>query len=154
MYAQVLHECKPVTEKPLVLTEMDKPDAAAGDVLIKVHACGICRTDLHVVEGELDPKGYDLPVIPGHQVVGTIESAPEGSQFRPGPLVLFVTGTGIAGPESNHREGTDQPVRQLHARAPASYPESVSDHGQCGMDQGKPCPEDGRQLEPFSIQRG
>ena len=60
MYAQVLHECRPVTEKPLVLTEMDKPVAAAGDVLIKVHACGICRTDLHVVEGELDPGRYPL----------------------------------------------------------------------------------------------
>jgi propanol-preferring alcohol dehydrogenase len=52
MYAQVLHQCKPVTEKPLVLTELDKPVAGTGDVLIKVHACGICRTDLHVVEGE------------------------------------------------------------------------------------------------------
>lgn len=87
MYAQVLHECKPVTEKPLVLTGMDKPDAGAGDVLIKVHTCGICRTDLHVVEGELDPKGYDLPVIPGHQVVGTVESAPNDSPLRPGQRV-------------------------------------------------------------------
>ena len=54
MYAQVLNECKPITEKPLVLTEQEKPVAGAGDVLIRVHACGICRTDLHVVEGELD----------------------------------------------------------------------------------------------------
>ena len=87
MYAQLLHECKPVTEKPLVLTGMDKPVPAGGDVLIKVQACGICRTDLHVVEGELDPERYDLPVIPGHQVVGTIESAPGGSGLRPGQRV-------------------------------------------------------------------
>lgn len=87
MYAQVLHECKPITEKPLVLTQLDKPVVRAGDVLIKVHACGICRTDLHVVEGELDSERYDLPVIPGHQVVGTIESAPPDSRLRPGQRV-------------------------------------------------------------------
>jgi propanol-preferring alcohol dehydrogenase len=87
MYAQVLNQCKPVTEKPLVLTEMNKPVTATGDVLMKVLACGICRTDLHVVEGELDPDRYDLPVIPGHQVVGTIESAPSDSSLRPGQRV-------------------------------------------------------------------
>lgn len=87
MFAQVLHECRPVTERPLVLTEMDKPVAIAGDVLIKVHACGICRTDLHVVEGELDSERYILPIIPGHQVVGTIESAPNESPLRPGQRV-------------------------------------------------------------------
>ena len=54
MQAQVLYKCQPVTEKPLVLTDLDKPLATADDALIKVHACGICRTDLHVVEGELD----------------------------------------------------------------------------------------------------
>jgi propanol-preferring alcohol dehydrogenase len=74
MHAQILHACKPVTERPLVWTNLDKPVAAAGEVLIKVHACGICRTDLHVVEGELDPERYTLPIIPGHQVVGTVES--------------------------------------------------------------------------------
>jgi len=87
MYAQVLHECKPVSEKPLVLTDIDKPDAGEGDVLIKVHACGICRTDLHIVEGELDPERYDLPVIPGHQVVGAIESAPANSPLQTGQRV-------------------------------------------------------------------
>jgi propanol-preferring alcohol dehydrogenase len=87
MLAQVLSECKPVTKKPLVLTEMESPDAGVGDVLVKVHACGICRTDLHVVEGELDPARYDLPVIPGHQVVGTIASAPAGFPLATGQRV-------------------------------------------------------------------
>lgn len=87
VYAQVLNECKPVAEKPLVLTGMDKPVARAGDVLIKVQACGICRTDLHVVEGELDPEKYDLPVVPGHQVVGTIISTPANSPLRVGQRV-------------------------------------------------------------------
>ena len=87
MQAQVLYQCKPVTEKPLVLTDMDKPVPASGEVLIKVNACGICRTDLHVVEGELDPDRYDLPIIPGHQVVGTVESTLEGSSLQPGQRV-------------------------------------------------------------------
>ncbi len=76
MYAQVLHECKPINDKPLVLTELEKPDTGPGDVLIRVHACGICRTDLHVVEGELDSARYRFPIIPGHQVVGTIVVSP------------------------------------------------------------------------------
>src|SRR5210317_1555629 len=87
MYAQVLHECKPVSEQPLVLTEMEKPEPGAGDVLVRVHACGICRTDLHVVEGELDSSRYQLPIIPGHQVVGTIESAPVESGLQAGQRV-------------------------------------------------------------------
>jgi propanol-preferring alcohol dehydrogenase len=87
MYAQLLHECRPVTERPLVLTSMDLPDTGAGDLLIKVHACGICRTDLHVVEGELDAARYRLPIVPGHQIVGTIESAPADSSLRPGVRV-------------------------------------------------------------------
>jgi propanol-preferring alcohol dehydrogenase len=87
MYAQVLHECKPVTEKPLELTEKDIPVAGAGDVLIKVEACGICRTDLHVVEGELDPARYQLPLIPGHQVVGSVVSAPADATLQSGQRV-------------------------------------------------------------------
>ena len=87
MYAQVLSKCKAVTRKPLVLTEVETPIATPGDVLIRVHACGICRTDLHVVEGELDPARYQLPIIPGHQIVGTLESVPETSSLKPGQRV-------------------------------------------------------------------
>ena len=66
---------------------MQKPVACAGEVLIKVSACGICRTDLHVVEGELDPGRYDLPIIPGHQVVGSVVVATEDSGLQPGQRV-------------------------------------------------------------------
>lgn len=56
--------------EPLVGREMPMPKPGPGQVLIKVHACGVCRTDLHVVDGELpDPK---LPIIPGHEIVGTV----------------------------------------------------------------------------------
>ncbi len=56
-------------------------------MLIRVQVCGICRTDLHVVEGELDSRRYRLPIIPGHQVVGTVESAPATSTLKPGERV-------------------------------------------------------------------
>lgn len=55
----------------LTYTEVEKPIPQPNEVLIKVAACGICRTDLHVVDGEL--KNPKLPLIPGHQIIGTIE---------------------------------------------------------------------------------
>ncbi|MBN2036412.1 MAG: zinc-dependent alcohol dehydrogenase family protein [Chitinispirillaceae bacterium] len=56
--------------QPLKLKQVDIPEPSSGQLLIKVSACGVCRTDLHIVDGELDaPK---LPLIPGHQIVGTI----------------------------------------------------------------------------------
>ena len=52
------------------------PAPGPGQVLLKVHACGICRTDLHIVDGELtEPK---LPIVPGHQIVGVVVEAGEG----------------------------------------------------------------------------
>ena len=56
--------------KPLVRREVPLPQPSAGQVLIRVHACGVCRTDLHIVVGELSkPK---LPVILGHEMVGKV----------------------------------------------------------------------------------
>ena len=64
MRAMVLRQPK----TPLEAVEVDVPEAGEGQILIKVECCAVCRTDLHVVDGELpDPK---LPVIPGHQIVG------------------------------------------------------------------------------------
>ena len=55
---------------PLRGAELPVPEPSAGQVLVAVDACGVCRTDLHVVDGELpDPK---LPLVPGHQVVGRV----------------------------------------------------------------------------------
>jgi propanol-preferring alcohol dehydrogenase len=66
MYAMV---CKQVG-RPLVWTEMADPRPGDGQVLIRVSACGVCRTDLHLVDGELpNPR---LPVIPGHEIVGQV----------------------------------------------------------------------------------
>lgn len=70
MNAQVLKTPAPAEENPLHALDVPTPEPGEDEVLIKVSVCGVCRTDLHVVEGELAPK---LPsVIPGHQVVGTI----------------------------------------------------------------------------------
>jgi alcohol dehydrogenase, propanol-preferring len=61
-----------VTTRPLALCDVPDPRPSDGEVLIRVRACGVCRTDLHIVEGELPAR--KSPVIPGHQVVGTVEA--------------------------------------------------------------------------------
>jgi alcohol dehydrogenase, propanol-preferring len=71
MRAMVLGQQKPVSESPLVLREVDEPQPAADEVRAKVSVCAVCRTDIHVVEGDLALHG--TPVIPGHQVVGRID---------------------------------------------------------------------------------
>jgi alcohol dehydrogenase, propanol-preferring len=72
--------------EPLRLAELPAPLPAAGEVLISVGACGVCRTDLHILDGELDkPK---LPLVPGHQVVGQVVATGEGAErFEPGQRV-------------------------------------------------------------------
>jgi len=68
---------------PLRAAEIAKPQPAAGELLVEVAACGICRTDLHVVDGELrEPK---LPLVPGHQIVGRVAAA--GRRFEAGERV-------------------------------------------------------------------
>ena len=74
-----------------LLREVPRPRPAAGELLIKVSACAVCRTDLHIVDGELtEPK---LPLIPGHQIVGRVEDiggsavSDEASRFRIGDRV-------------------------------------------------------------------
>src|SRR5260221_2500206 len=73
-------------KRPLTLREVPAPVPAAGEVLVRVAACAVCRTDLHVVDGELpNPK---LPLIPGHEIVGRIEKLGAGvERFRPGDRV-------------------------------------------------------------------
>ena len=72
--------------QPLKLTEIADPRPGPGQVRLRVKACGVCRTDLHVVDGELgEPK---LPLVPGHQIVGVVESlGPGPSAFDPGDRI-------------------------------------------------------------------
>lgn len=86
MRAMVLKHPAPVETAPLELRNVAVPEPAANEIRLRVEACGICRTDLHVVEGELAPQLEG--VIPGHQVVGTVESCGSlARRFRVGERV-------------------------------------------------------------------
>jgi alcohol dehydrogenase, propanol-preferring len=67
----------PLGSRPLRLVDRAVPAPSAGQVLLRVEACGVCRTDLHLCEGDLAPRR--LQVVPGHQVVGTVVSRGRGS---------------------------------------------------------------------------
>ena len=86
MRAMILRKPRPAEERPLELVDLPLPEPRRGEVRLRVLACGVCRTDLHTVEGDLDlPK---LPLVPGHQIVGAVEAAGEGAtRFQPGQRV-------------------------------------------------------------------
>ena len=67
-----------VETNPLQYADYASPEPGSGEVLVRVNVCGVCRTDLHVIEGELPPK--KSPLIPGHQVVGRIEKVGAGAR--------------------------------------------------------------------------
>jgi len=72
MRAMVLQRSAEVTTSPLTLQEVTLPIPRPGEVRAQVRCCGVCHTDLHIVEGDLPlPK---LPVIPGHQIVGIVDA--------------------------------------------------------------------------------
>ena len=70
MKAAILATPAPVTERPLQIVDVANPRVRSGHVLLRVRACGVCRTDLHIVEGDLPPK--QVRIIPGHQIVGEV----------------------------------------------------------------------------------
>lgn len=76
MRAMVLSEPGPVEDERLELLELPEPASGPGQVRLKVHATGVCRTDLHVVEGELQRS--KLPLVLGHQIVGTVDQVGQG----------------------------------------------------------------------------
>ena len=83
MKAAVLASPQPISQRPLQIIDIADPRVVSGHVLLRVLACGVCRTDLHIVEGELPPK--QLRMIPGHQIVGEVieggtEATPVGSR--------------------------------------------------------------------------
>jgi len=86
MRAMRLRETKPVGAEPLTLTETAVPEPGPGQIRLHIHVCGVCHTDLHTVEGELDlPR---LPLTPGHQIVGSVDKLGPGSQrFQVGDRV-------------------------------------------------------------------
>ncbi|MGH9407514.1 MAG: zinc-dependent alcohol dehydrogenase family protein [Terriglobia bacterium] len=86
MKACQLRAIAAIETQPLEFTDVPDPEPGPGEVRVRIAACGICRTDLHVIEGELPPR--KSPIIPGHQVVGSVEaSGPNASRFRHGDRV-------------------------------------------------------------------
>ncbi len=97
MKACVLRAPKPVETNPLEYADAPEPSPARGEVLVRVSCCGVCRTDLHVVEGELAPR--KSPVIPGHQVVGVVERSGEDTK-------RFAAGARVGIAWLHHTDGT------------------------------------------------
>ena len=86
MRAWVVGEPGPIDEHPLQLVERGIPNPGPGQIRIRVHTCGVCRTDLHLAEGDLAPRRAQ--VTPGHEVVGVVERAGPGSdRFAEGDRV-------------------------------------------------------------------
>jgi alcohol dehydrogenase, propanol-preferring len=86
MKAALLRVPALIEKNPLVLADVPTPHPGENEVLVRVRYCGVCRTDLHVIEGELKPR--KSPLIPGHQVVGVIEDIGiDVKKFQPGARV-------------------------------------------------------------------
>jgi len=86
MRAWVVDAPCPIDSHPLTLVERPVPDPGTGDVRVRVHTCGVCRTDLHLAEGDLAPRR--ARVIPGHEVVGVVDAlGPGADRFAPGDRV-------------------------------------------------------------------
>ena len=76
MQAMLLERPARMAEKPLRLSELPVPRPSPGELLLRVAACGVCRTDLQICEGDIAPRR--LPIVPGHQIVGRVEAVGEG----------------------------------------------------------------------------
>jgi alcohol dehydrogenase, propanol-preferring len=77
MKAMLLNASAPIENAPLIISDLPQPQPAPGEVRLKVHCCAICRTDLHIIEGDLPLQLHSI--IPGHQIVGTVDALGEGS---------------------------------------------------------------------------
>ena len=84
--AQQLIAPRPIAQRPLRLAEVPEPPPGPGEISIEVAACGVCRTDLQIVEGDLEPRV--LPIVPGHQIVGRVRTVGDGvDRWAPGQRV-------------------------------------------------------------------
>jgi propanol-preferring alcohol dehydrogenase len=86
MKAWVVREPRPIDERPLELIDRATPVAGRGELRVRVLTCGVCRTDLHLAEGDLQSHGRD--VVPGHEIVGVVDQLGDGaSRFTIGERV-------------------------------------------------------------------
>jgi len=79
MKAMVLHETKAVEKDPLVYEDVPTPEASKGQLVVKVISCGVCHSNLHMIEGDWVQYGVPakLPIIPGHEIIGTVADVGE-----------------------------------------------------------------------------
>jgi alcohol dehydrogenase, propanol-preferring len=77
MKAMLLRQVGPIESSPLELAQLPTPKPGPGEIRLRVRCCAICRTDLHVMEGDLPQQ--KLPIVPGHQVVGTVDALGSGA---------------------------------------------------------------------------
>jgi propanol-preferring alcohol dehydrogenase len=103
MKACLLNAPAKIETNPLQFTDVPVPTPMKGEILIRVRDCGVCRTDLHVIEGEL--MRQKSPVIPGHQVVGVIEKLGAGAR-------RFAVGTRVGVAWLHHTDGTCEYCRR------------------------------------------
>jgi propanol-preferring alcohol dehydrogenase len=83
MRAMVLERPRPAEDGPLQARDIPEPKPGPGEIRVRVRVCGVCHTDLHIVQGELPM--HKLPVVPGHQVVGVVDAVgPAVKGFREG----------------------------------------------------------------------
>ena len=115
MKAMLLEQIAPIDTSPLKLVDLPMPEPGPGEVRIKVRCCAICRTDLHVIEGDLPQQ--KMPIIPGHQIVGTVDKLGPGlhQSSRPGSAWAW-PGCGIPAASAI----SARPARKTSASRPAS----------------------------------
>ena len=95
MKAMLLREIAPIESSPLEWVDLPTPEPGPGEVRVRVHCCAVCRTDLHVIEGDLPRQ--KLPIIPGHQIVGTVEKlGPPLAGSRPETRISLGRRVGVA----------------------------------------------------------
>src|SRR5260221_13145558 len=86
MKAMVVHTPAAIETNPLTIADLEKPEPGPGEILVRVTTCGVCRTDLHIAEGDLPPKHPQI--VPGHEIVGLVEELGAGCRrFKPGDRV-------------------------------------------------------------------
>ena len=117
MKAMLLRQIAPVESAPLELVDLPMPEPGPGEVRIRVRCCAVCRTDLHVIEGDLPQQ--KMPIIPGHQIVGTVDKL--------GPAACgFADGRRRKGREnaqrSNSASGSAWPGCGIRAASASSAP--------------------------------
>jgi alcohol dehydrogenase, propanol-preferring len=103
MRAWVVDHVAPIDEQPLIRVERDEPRPGPGAVRVRISCCGVCRTDLHLAEGDLPPKRPGVTV--GHEIVGRIDALGDGAD-------RFAVGDRVGVPWLAHADGTCQFCRR------------------------------------------